>query len=394
MPSDDAGAAADLWDLIGAGAGPDRERVSDLVNGHEIRLGREGLARARESLSMQVLGAGPLQHLLDQPGVTDVLVNGPDQIWVDRGQGLLRERGDLGDAESVRRLAVRLAGLAGRRLDDASPFVDGLLPGGVRLHAILPPLVDGGAHISLRVPRRHAPSLADLVDWGAMPASFVPVLDALMSSRTSFLVTGGTGAGKTTVLAGLLARVAVTERVVVVEEVAELAVDHPHVVRLQSRPPNVEGRGAVGLEVLVRQCLRMRPDRIVVGEVRGGEVRDLLAALNTGHDGGCGTVHANGTADVVARVEALGALAGMPPEATRVQLASAVRVIVHLRRRGRRRYVEDLAVLVPGQGDAIAVLSALSYRPFGTAGSPHPDVERGPGWPQLARWLGLPEEDR
>ncbi len=347
-----------MWDLIRDGMPPTSARIAQVAAEHRVFLGDDGSKAMEATLRHQVLGAGPLEPLLEDETVTDVLVNGADAVWVDRGEGLVTVPVDLGDAADVRRLAVRLAGLAGRRLDDASPYVDGLLPGGVRLHAILPPLVDGGAHLSLRVPRRCAPSLGRLAEWGTVGDLGTRVLCELVASRVSFLVTGGTGTGKTTLLAALLGEVDAAERIVVVEDVREMAIRHPHVVRLQARPANVEARGSVDLTTLVRQSLRMRPDRLVVGEVRGAEVRELLTALNTGHEGGCGTVHANGIADVVARFEALGALAGMSPEATRTQLVTALRVVVHLRRLGGRRVVDTVGV-VRQRGAGVEVVPAL-----------------------------------
>lgn len=325
---------------------------------------------------------GPLAPLVRDPTVTDVLVNGQGGVWADRGDGVVPAGLLLSDERTVRRLAVRLAGLAGRRLDDSSPWVDGLLPGGVRLHAVLPPLVSGGPHVSLRVPRSVAPSLAQLQGWGAVDTTGREVLEAVISARASFLVTGGTGSGKTTLLAAMLATVAPTERLVVVEDVRELSIDHPHVVHLQGRSNNVEGRGEVTLTTLVRQSLRMRPDRVVVGEVRGAEVRELLAALNTGHEGGCGTVHANTAADVVSRMEALGALAAMAPAAVHAQLASAIEVVLHVARGtdGRRRLAE-VAMLRTGVDGRTSTVTAL-------AGGPD-RWRTGPGWEPLRDRLRL-----
>lgn len=327
---------------------------------------------------------GPLAVHLGDPRVTDILVNGASGVWVDRGRGMETAASPLRDERTVRRLAVRLAGLAGRRLDDASPWVDGLLPGGIRLHAVLPPLVAGGAHLSLRVPRGTGPLLEDLLRWGALDEEALRVLEGVVAVRASFVVTGGTGAGKTTVLAAMLARVPGHERIAVVEDVAELHVDHPHVVQLQGRSNNVEGRGEVTLTTLVRQSLRMRPDRVVVGEVRGAEVRELLAALNTGHEGGCGTVHANAAADVVSRMEALGALAGMTPAAVHAQLASAIEVVLHVARRSDGgRVLAEVAVLEQ-VGGVVRAAPALLGGPGAWS--------RGPAWPRLADRLGLPDE--
>lgn len=328
---------------------------------------------------------GPLGPLLEDPRVTDVLVNGESGVWVDRGSGAEPSPVRFVDERSVRRLAVRLAALSGQRLDESSPWVDGLLPGGLRLHALLPPLVGGGAHLSLRIPRQVVPSLDDLIDWGAVDPVAARVLDAVVRSRVSFLVSGGTGSGKTTLLGALLSRCAIGERIVVVEDVRELRIDHPHVVHLQGRTANVEGRGEVTMTTLVRQSLRMRPDRVVVGEVRGAEVRELLTALNTGHEGGCGTVHANAARDVVARFTALGALAEMSGEAVQAQLVSAIEVVIHLARDAAgRRCLREVAVLRAREGRPECV-TALEGGP----GAWRP----GPGSAELAARLGLPPED-
>ncbi len=375
-----------VWAQVAAGHPPTQARVAQVAASRRIVLGQHGVAAHEAELAAAVLGAGPLEPLLADPAVTDVLVNGTAGVWMDRGSGVERAACDVGTAEDVRRLAVRLAGLAGRRLDDASPYVDGLLPGGVRLHAVLPPLVDGAAHLSLRVPRRHAPGLDDLAGWGCFPPGWAGLLRELVAARVSFVISGGTGTGKTTLLAALLAEVDAAQRMVVVEDVRELLVAHPHVVRLQARPANVEGRGEVDLVAMTRQALRMRPDRLVVGEVRGAEVREMLAALNTGHEGGCSTVHANDTADVVTRFEALGVLAGLAPEAVRTQLASAVRVVIHLRRRGGVRQVAGIGVLRRAVGGGLDVVSALVPPPAG--GSPYPSAE--PGWATLAGLVDRP----
>jgi pilus assembly protein CpaF len=373
-----------VWAQIRAGRAPTLGLVARVLDGEAVVLGETGALRARSELAAQVLGAGPLEPLLADPQVTDVLVNAGSGVWVDRGDGLTRADCEVGDEEAVRRLAVRLAGIAGRRLDDTSPYVDGLLPGGVRLHAVLPPIAVEGSHISLRVPRQVAPSLVELARWGMFGQGWLRVLEALVRRRCSFVVTGGTGSGKTTLLGALLGEVDVRERLVIVEDVRELAIVHPHVVRLQSRPANVEGRGEIGLTSLVRQSLRMRPDRLVVGEVRGAEVREMLAALNTGHEGGCGTLHANTAADVVARFEALGALAGLGPSAVHAQLLSAVQVVVHLRRSSGRRFLDTVAVLVRGSDGRPEVRSALCRGADG-------ETAVGPAWRVLAALLDLAE---
>ena len=253
-------------------------------------------------LETELTGAGILEPLLRMPGTTDVLVTSPSEVWIDDGNGLRRSDIGFSDEAEVRRLAQRLAAAAGRRLDDAQPWVDGQLTGvgggrfTVRLHAVLPPVAARGTCLSLRVLRPATQDLAALSAAGAIAPEARALLDAVVAARLAFLVSGGTGAGKTTLLSAALGAVTADERIVCVEDAPELAPQHPHLVRLVARVPNVEGAGEITLRQLVRQALRMRPDRIVVGEVRGAEVVDLLAALNTGHEGGAGTVHANSPA--------------------------------------------------------------------------------------------------
>ncbi|MCV7176587.1 TadA family conjugal transfer-associated ATPase [Mycolicibacterium sphagni] len=303
-------------------------------------------------LQTELTGAGLLEPLLRVPGTTDVLVTAPDAVWVDDGSGLRLSSVRFADEAAVRRLAQRLAVAAGRRLDDAQPWVDGQLSGvgtgefSVRLHAVLPPVAAGGTCLSLRVLRPATQDLATLIAAGAIASEAAELIAGIIEARLAFLVSGGTGAGKTTLLAAMLGAVAGSERIVCVEDASELAPPHPHLVRLVARAANVEGAGEVTMRQLVRQALRMRPDRIVVGEVRGAEVVDLLAALNTGHDGGAGTVHANSPAEVPARLEALAALGGLDRAALHSQLAAAVQVVVHVGRsvEGARR-LDEIAVL-------------------------------------------------
>ena len=307
--------------------------------------------------------------------MTDVVVNGPEDVFVDRGGGLERIDIRFPDSDAVRRLAVRLATAAGRRLDDAVPWVDAALPDGTRLHAVLPPIAADGPLISLRVLGRRVPSLADLVASGTVPVELLPTVRAVIEKRLSFLVTGGTGVGKTTVLAALLSLVPDHERVVLVEDTRELHPRHPHVARLLARSANVEGVGAVGLDTLVRQALRMRPDRLVVGEVRGAEVVDLLAALNTGHEGGCGTVHANASRDLPARLEALGVAAGLTSAAVHSQAAAGLDLVLHLTRADGLRRLSEVAV-VRRRGSRVEVSPALVSDAGGS-------VHRGAGFEAL-----------
>ncbi|TAL22621.1 MAG: TadA family conjugal transfer-associated ATPase [Frankiales bacterium] len=328
-------------------------------------------------LQEEIAGAGPLEPFLRDPAVTDVLVNAPDEVWVDRGAGLARAAVRFPDDLAVRRLAQRLAAPTGRRLDDAQPWVDARLRDGVRLHAVLPPIAPGGTCLSLRVARTTVLSMDELVHAGSVPADGRELLLRLVASRVAFLVTGGTGTGKTTLLTALLSVADPAERLLLVEDVGELAPEHPHVVRLEARAPNLEGAGAVSLRDLVRQALRMRPDRLVVGEVRGEEVVDLLAALNTGHEGGCGTLHANSAEDVPARLEALAALAGLGREALHSQLASGLRVVVHLRRSratGVRR-VAQVCVLGREEDGLVVARPAWEWDGVAVAGTAGPGAE-------------------
>lgn len=385
-----AGVLSRLRSGLAVGGVPDEAELAGMVGAAAVDVGRvlgaADVLAVTARVRAELWGLGPLQPLVEQPGATDVLVNGPGEVWLDRGKGLTRVHCALGGEEEVRALAVRLAAGSGRRLDEAAPWVDARLDHGVRLHAVIPPVSPAGTLISLRILRRDPLDLPELVAAGCLPPSWAEVLTALITRRAAFLISGGTGAGKTTLLATLLSLVSPAERVVLVEDVGELWPRHPHVVRLEARHANVEGRGSVTLDDLVRQALRMRPDRLVVGECRGAEVRDLLAALNTGHAGGCGTVHANTTADVPARLEALGALAGLSPSAVRVQAVAALDAIVHVERIGAQRRVVEIASVQRSTSGGLSLLPAL------TAGSDPADPGSvGPGWVGLSQRLGLPE---
>lgn len=336
-------------------------------------VGDATVLAVHEALRAESVGLGPLESLLRLPGVTDILVNGPQEVWFDRGEGLERADPSSGfasvgfaDEAGVRRFAQRLAAAGGRRLDDASPTVDVRLPDGVRCHAVLAPVARPGTVVSLRVPHRLGLSLDDLAARGALSSDGLRLVRRLLASRVAFLVSGGTGTGKTTLLGAMLAAVDPAERLVVVEDAAELEPSHPHVVALEARPANLEGVGEVPLRALVRQALRMRPDRLVVGEVRGGEVVDLLAALNTGHDGGCGTLHANSAADVPTRIEALALAAGLGREATHSQLASAIGAVLHLTRVPVRRLVE-IGVPVRDASGLVRIETAVRFDADGGA---------------------------
>jgi len=339
------------------------ERVAEAMRSEGRLFGDAAVLQVVDTLRRDSVGAGPLEPLLRLEGVTDVLVNGPADVFVDDGAGLHRTEVSFPDDAAVRRLAQRLAASAGRRLDDASPYVDARLRDGTRLHAVLAPLASPGTCLSLRVPARKALSVEQLVTSGTVDEQGAQLMLEIVRARVAFLLSGGTGSGKTTVLAALLSRLDPHERLVVVEDSVELRPDHPHLVSLESRQANVEGVGAIGLSVLVRQALRMRPDRLVVGEVRGSEVVDMLAAMNTGHEGSCGTVHANSARDVPARLEALAMAAGMPREAVHSQLAAALHVVIHLKRGhdGARR-VTEIALLRRQDSGLVESLPAITFR--------------------------------
>lgn len=373
------------WRVAAMGSPPTPALVASALRdeGGALR-GDTELRAVLRALQSEIVGAGPLEPLLRDASVTDVLVNGPDEVWVDRGDGLQRAAVRFADDTAVRRLAQRLAAPTGRRLDDAQPWVDARLAGGVRLHAVLPPIAPAGTCLSLRIARTRVFSLDELVAVGSVPSDGALLLARLVASRAAFLITGGTGTGKTTLLSALLSLVDPCDRVLLVEDAGELAPAHPHVVRLEARPANLEGAGAVTLRDLVRQALRMRPDRVVVGEVRGAEVVDLLAALNTGHEGGCGTLHANSARDVPARLEALAAVAGLDRQALHSQLAAGLRLAVHLARArdtGRRR-VAEVCVLERGPDAFVHAVPAWTWDGVAGAGT------AGPGADLLAELLG------
>lgn len=355
--------------LAASGASTDPRTVAEAVRAETGGVaGHLDILDALRLLRHEFVGAGPLEPLLDDPGVTDVLVTAPDEVWVDGTGGLHRTDIRFPDEEAVRRLAQRLALAAGRRLDDAQPFVDGWLPGAgphgrVRLHAVLPPIAADGTCLSLRVLRPAVHDLRALRRLGTVDDHGLALLESIVAARLAFLVTGATGSGKSTLLAAMLGAVSPRERIVCVEDAGELQPAHPQVVRLVARPPNVEGAGEVSLRELVREALRMRPDRLVVGEVRGQEVCELLNALNTGHDGGAGTLHANSPSEVPARLEALAALGGLTRDALHSQLTAAVQVVLHMNRGpGGARRLAEIGV-VRRRRDAVEVCPV--WRPDG-----------------------------
>lgn len=328
---------------------PTSAEIASLIREQAGVISNEDIVTVLRRLRSDSVGVGPLESLLALPGVTDVLVNAHDSVWIDRGQGVEKVDMDLGSEEAVRRLATRLALTCGRRLDDAQPFADGRITrddGSVlRIHAVLAPLAESGTCISVRVLRQARLSLDDLIQSGTVPEDIAPALRNIIHQRCSFLVVGGTGTGKTTLLSAMLTEVPADQRIICIEDTAELHPGHPSTINLVSRQANVEGAGAVSMADLLKQSLRMRPDRIVVGEIRGAEVVDLLAAMNTGHDGGAGTIHANSISEVPARMEALAATGGLDRMALHSQLAAAVDIVLVMKHTPFGRRLAQLGVL-------------------------------------------------
>ena len=337
-------------------------------------LGTAGALEATESINAELNGLGPLQQLAHDPSVTDIFVNGPESVWLDRGRGLERSPVHFDSEQQVRALAARLVSAGGRRLDDGSPCVDVRLKGGYRVHAVLAPISTAGTLLSIRIRREETFTMAELREGGMFDQHIDVLLRAIVERRLSFLVSGATGSGKTTLLSTMLGLCHPSERLVLIEDAAELNPVHPHVLTLESRHGNLEGGGAMDLGELVRQALRMRPDRLIVGECRGAEVRELLTALNTGHTGGGGTIHANTAEAVPARLTALGALAGLNAEAVRLQVSSALDVVIHVERTPLGRKVGSIGVLndsLHGQ----RVVTAMRWSPEG--------LVHGPAWAEL-----------
>jgi len=298
--------------------------------------------------------AGPLAPLLADPEVGEVTVNGPDDVWVEVAGRLHRAQVRFRDAAELRQVAVRLVAACGRRLDDSSPLVDSRLPDGSRINVVLPPVAVDGPLVTIRRFGERPLDFADLRANATLDDATAALLERAVGERRNVLISGGTASGKTTTLSALTGLIPDDERVVSVEDAAELHVHAQHVARLEARPANVEGRGAIGLRELVRNALRMRPDRLIVGEVRGGEALDLLLAMNTGHDGSLATIHANGPEDALRRLETMALMGGidLPHGAVREQIASAIHIVVHQERdpSGRRRIAAVERVRREGSG--------------------------------------------
>jgi pilus assembly protein CpaF len=318
--------------------------VAELVEDHAAVLSEPRRARIRELILRDTVGLGPLEQLLADPTVTEVMVNGPDEVYVERGGRIQPTEVRFSSERALRDAIERILAPLGRRVDELSPMADARLADGSRVNVVIPPLSVDGPALSIRRFTGARPGPDELVAWGTITAELRELLAAGVRARRSILISGGTGSGKTTLLNALSAYIGPEERVITIEDAAELRLRQPHVVRLESRPPSVEGRGEVTIRHLLRNALRMRPDRIVIGEVRGREALDLLTALNTGHDGALSTLHANSPGDALRRLETLALMAGvgLPHEAIREQVRRGIGLIVHLARspQGERQVVE------------------------------------------------------
>lgn len=332
---------------IDARVEPNAQSISEIVRKLFPATSRAELVELVDEMLASIFGLGPLEELLFLPDLTDILVNRFDDVWIDRGNGL--EKTDIGfsSESAAQEFAKRVATRGHRRLDEAQPFVDIKTDAGLRFHAILPPISTAGITISIRTPLRKSITLEEMLAAGNLDEDTYRAVNCIIETQKSFVVSGGTGSGKTTLLAAMLSKVCASERIVLIEDTAELSITHPHVVSIQARLANSEGAGGITMTQLVRQALRMRPDRIVVGEVRGQEISDLLLALNTGHKGSATTIHADEAASVPTRIEALGLLAGLPREAIHAQMFCAFDVVIQMRdARDGKRGIAEIAKFV------------------------------------------------
>ena len=311
-----------------------RRIVEDMLAGDETPLSRKERDDLVIEIEHETFGLGPIEPLMQDPTISDILVNGSKEVYVERHGKLERTRVIFRDDAHLLQVIDRIVSAVGRRVDESSPMVDARLPDGSRVNAIIPPLALDGPVLSIRRFAKDPFRMADLIAFGTLTPGLAEILRATVQARLSILVSGGTGAGKTTMLNVLSNAIPNTERIVTIEDSAELQLQQEHVVRLETRPPNIEGQGAVTQRELVRNALRMRPDRIVVGEVRGAEVLDMLQAMNTGHDGSLSTVHANSTRDALSRVETMILMSGLslPVRAMRDYIASALDLVIHVSR--------------------------------------------------------------
>ena len=345
-----------------------RSLITDLMNQEMTPLSTAERRLIIDEILNEIFGLGPLEPLLADPGINDILVNTYDQIYVERNGCLECSPVTFKDDNHLMQIIDRIVSRVGRRIDESSPMVDARLQDGSRVNAIIPPLSIDGPHLSIRKFRKDALVGEDLIRYGSLTAPILELLSGCVKARLNVLISGGTGAGKTTLLNVLSSFIPSTERIVTIEDSAELQLRQEHVVRLETRPPNIEGEGQVTQRQLVINSLRMRPDRIVVGEVRGGEAIDMLQAMNTGHDGSLTTIHANTARDALARLETMVAMAGfqLPPRAVKEQVASAVNLVIQVARNsdGTRR-VTSLSEIIGMEEDVITMQEIFLYEKQG-----------------------------
>jgi pilus assembly protein CpaF len=335
-----------------------QKRLRELLDEEEVSLTSQEKAFVIQQIGDNVLGLGPLEPYLRDPSVTEIMVNTSSTIYVERGGKLYWTGAKFLSEEQLRRTIDKIVARIGRRVDESSPYVDARLPDGSRVNAIIPPLALDGPALTIRKFSADPYGGEDLISFGTMTEATAEFLRACVSGRINILVSGGTGAGKTTTLNVLSSFLPEDERILTIEDAAELKLQQPHVVRLESRPPNIEGTGQVTIRDLVRNALRMRPDRIVVGEVRGGEALDMLQAMNTGHDGSISTIHANAPRDVLSRLETMTMMAGMDlgVRAIREQISSAINLIVHQARlKDGTRRITHITEVVGMEGDVVTL---------------------------------------
>ncbi|GAA1431993.1 CpaF family protein [Microlunatus lacustris] len=341
-----------------------RTELNIVVEAEKAPLSGEQRKRLIADVQDDVLGHGPLQRLLDDPTITEIMVNGPDMVFVEQNGRLSRSTAHFVSEDQLRRVIERIVSRVGRRIDESSPLVDARLLDGSRVNAVIAPIAFSGSSLTIRKFAKDPFKTADLIAFGTLTPEMAELMQACVEARLNIIVSGGTGTGKTTMLNVLSSFIPEGERIVTIEDAVELQLQQEHLVRLESRPPNIEGRGEIGIRELVRNSLRMRPDRIVVGEVRGGEALDMLQAMNTGHDGSLSTVHANSPRDAVARLETLVLMAGMdlPLRAIREQIASAVDVIVQLSRlRDGTRRVTAVTEVQGMEGQTVTMQDAFLF---------------------------------
>ena len=338
--------------------------LSEAVEGETAKLSAEERGLLASQIRDDILGYGPVQMYLDDPSVTEIMVNAEHAIYIERDGKLIETSTRFMSPQQLRRVIDRIVANVGRRIDESSPMVDARLPDGSRVNAIIPPLAVDGPVLTIRVFAKDPLQVEDLIDLGTMTPLIAELLWGAVSGKLNIIVSGGTGTGKTTMLNVLSRFIPEEERIVTIEDAVELQLHQRHVIRLEGRPPNVEGRGEVTIRDLVRNALRMRPDRIVVGEARGGEALDMLQAMNTGHEGSMSTIHANSPRDTLARLETMVLMAGvdLPSRAVREQIASALDVIVHLTRmRDGSRRITQVAEVVGMEGDTITIQDIFAF---------------------------------